>query len=388
MARRLFTAVVALLLVSAPFAMGSIHDIGAAPEGVAAPHATGTPLRDGTGLYPRAIRLSHSGAANGAVMASVVDFDGGGGVGVIYRSNDNGRTFTQVGAVHDQAASGGMCCTTLYELPKQIGSMPAGTLLWGTAIGQNAANRRMTISAWQSQDQGATWSFLSVCKVAGNTGGLWEPEFSVDTEGDLVCHFSDETQQPAHSQLLVEEFSSDGIHWSNEFNTVAPPNGNLRPGMAVVRQLGGGQFFMTYELCGSGDQFDCAAYFRTSADGANWGDPALVGTMIRSGSGQYFAHAPTLATVGNKLLVIGQQFFEGNGAISGGSGRTILVNTQGGGGAWNPIGSPVAVPNPANNYCPNYSSPLLPSADGASVLEIATDYDGGVCKPYYATGPL
>lgn len=32
-----------------------------------------------------------------------------------------------------------------------------------------------------------------------------------------------------------------------------------------------------------------------------------------------------------------------------------------------------------------HSSPMVVSPDGASVLELATDYDGTVCKTYFAT---
>ncbi|MEV5158225.1 RICIN domain-containing protein [Streptomyces sp. NPDC053728] len=38
------------------------------------------------------------------------------------------------------------------------------------------------------------------------------------------------------------------------------------------------------------------------------------------------------------------------------------------------------------NHCQNYSSPLLPSPDGTQVLQIATDWDGTVCRPYFASG--
>jgi hypothetical protein len=48
----------------------------------------------------------------------------------------------------------------------------------------------------------------------------------------------------------------------------------------------------------------------------------------------------------------------------------------------------VTVPSPEVNYCENYSSPLLPSADGRRVLQIATDFDGTVCRAYFATGGL
>ncbi|MFI8194473.1 RICIN domain-containing protein [Streptomyces sp. NPDC085946] len=46
------------------------------------------------------------------------------------------------------------------------------------------------------------------------------------------------------------------------------------------------------------------------------------------------------------------------------------------------------MPNPGVNCCQNYSSPLLPSADGSRVLQIATDWNGTVCRPYFATGGL
>lgn len=354
-------------------------------------NTTGSVLRNATGLYPRVVRLAHSGAANGQLIASVVDFDAAGGVGAIYRSTDDGSTFTQIGAVHDPQTATGLCCTDLYELPKQIGSMPAGTLLWAASVRQNAVNRRMAIDLWSSPDHGVTWSALPPCQTAPNTGGLWEPELSVDAEGDLVCHYSDETDPGAHSQSLEERFSSDGWNWGQVYPSVAPTNADLRPGMATVTQRADDSYYMTYEVCGTGDKYDCAVHFRTSADGGNWGPPTDIGPLIRTEVGQYFTHAPTVAwldngTAAGRLVLVGQQFRESDGAISTTSGRTVLVNTENGGGNWFPINAPVAVPSPPDDPCPNYSSALLPSTDGTRLLEIATDYDGSVCKPYYATG--
>ncbi|WP_020388627.1 hypothetical protein [Kribbella catacumbae] len=90
--------------------------------------ATGQLLRDDTGLYPRAVRLQHSGAANGRVLASVVTFVGNAdGIGAIYESTNDGASFAQVGTVADPSASGGkgLCCATLFELPQQVGAMPS-----------------------------------------------------------------------------------------------------------------------------------------------------------------------------------------------------------------------------------------------------------------------
>jgi hypothetical protein len=41
-----------------------------------------------------------------------------------------------------------------------------------------------------------------------------------------------------------------------------------------------------------------------------------------------------------------------------------------------------------NEGCRNFSPTLLASPDNRSLLEIATDFDDGVCKAYYATGSI
>ncbi|WP_406195459.1 exo-alpha-sialidase [Streptomyces sp. NBC_01017] len=360
------------------------------------PLATGTPLRDGTGLYPRAIRLANSGAANGRVLAGVVTFDGNNGIGAIHESTDSGATFRQVGAVADpeSAAGQGLCCSTLFELPRQVGAMPAGTLLWAASAGQDESNRRMALRIWRSNDIGRTWSYLSSCAVAEGTGGLWEPEFSVAADGALVCHYADETDA-AHSQKLGAVRSYDGVNWQGRHNTVASSWSPDRPGMPVVRKLPNGTYFMSYEICNPGGQYQCVVHYRTSADGWNWGDPAHLGIRPETADGRYFRAAPTIAwapTPGGgsngRILLIGQRLLNRDGTPAAGSGRTILTNTRNGSGAWATMPSAVTVPNPEVNYCQNYSSPLLPSADGSRVLQIATDFEGTVCRAYFASGDI
>lgn len=135
--------------------------------------ATGTPLRNDTGLYPRAVRLAHNGDANGRVLASVVAFRGGDGIAPIHESTDGGATFTEVGAVADPEAAGGqgLCCGTLYELPSQVGDLRAGTLLWSASVGQDEPDRRMALRVFRSDDVGRTWSYLSTIATAANDRG-------------------------------------------------------------------------------------------------------------------------------------------------------------------------------------------------------------------------
>jgi hypothetical protein len=143
---------------------------------------------------------------------------------------------------------------------------------------------------------------------------------------------------------------------------------------------------MSYEVCGLGGQYDCAAYTRQSTDGWNWGSPADLGVRAETADGKYFTHAPTIALAPNgSLLLVGQIFQNADGSVAAGNGRTILTNRN---GDWSELPAPVAVNNPYNNYCPNYSSPMVVSPDGANVLELATDYDGTVCKTYFATQSL
>ena len=352
------------------------------------------PLQKEPGFYPRAIRLQHSGDANGRILTSNVAFRGKDGVGVIRESSDNGKTFREVGSVADpKGADGkGLCCSTLYELPKRIGDMPAGTLLWADSPGQSEKPRTMSIRVFQSTDHGRTWSHLSVAATAGNEGGLWEPEFSIDAQGDLVCHYSDETD-PKHSQKLMAVRTSDGKNWNGRHATVESSQEPDRPGMAVVRKLPDGTYVMVYEICTPGGKYACVVHTRTSEDGWEWGEPSDLGTRPETADGHYFAHTPTLAWApesGNpqgKLMLIGQVTRDRDGKPNPGGERTFWTNSKGGEGAWQSKRAPVKVNSGKEDSCANYSSALLPAADGKSVLEIATDNVDGACKLFYAQGP-
>lgn len=358
--------------------------------------ATGTPLRAGVGLYPRVIRLQHSGAANGRILAGVVTFAGSSGQGAVYESSDDGATFRQVGTVAPPAAANGLglCCASMLELPQQVGDLPAGTLLWTASAGAEASDRRMSLPVWRSADTGRTWTYLSSCAVAPNTGGLWEPELSIDAAGRLACYFSDETGQPAHSQVIRRVVSVDGRTWSAPASVVAGTSGALRPGMPTVRRLPGGNYVMVYEICSTDGSYGCAAYLRTSADGAQWGAPGDLGIKITTVDGRYVAHAPTVSwlddgTANGRLLVVGQLLFRADGTLAPGNGRTVLVNTENGVGGWYEVPAPVSVPDAYANYCPNYSSALLPTRDAQRVLEIATAYAAdGTCTAYVGIGSV
>jgi hypothetical protein len=380
---RMYRACLAAALIAChghPAAIGGGAD---APAGVAAdatidaaPIATAPQLLlDGTALYPRAIRI-----ASGAILVSVVTPPRG----TILKSVDDGVTFAVLGHIEDPVFASGLCCASIFERPDH-------TLVWAASVGGDTPNAPMQIIAWQSSD-GAAWTRLATIATGGVTrshAGLWEPELEVAADGALVCHYSDETD-PAHSQKLVETRSTDGgVHWSAPVPTVALAAFGARPGMANVRRLANGTYAMSYEVCGTDG---CTAHLRTSSDGWGWGDPADAGLRPVTVDGMHFAHAPTLAwnpTPGNgRLYLVGQMVYDGAGHVAPENGRVVLANTEGGYQRWFEIAAPVPIAAPYDNFCPNYSSPLLPLDGGAFALEVATQWDGNVCRAYAARGPL
>jgi hypothetical protein len=372
----------------------------APPPGV----SRGTLLNDNLALYPRAVRLAAQAdsARNGQLIASVTTSVGGVLQAGIWRSSDNGASFTALGAVADAEFAKGLCCGTLFELPQAVGALPAGTLLYAASVGADLSGTVMENRIHRSDDGGATWRFLSVCgrgrvaRVGGRNNGIWEPEFSMAATGELVCHYADETV-PGKSQVLAYVKSSDGITWSAPQLTVAGDNANQRPGMPVVRKLPGGKYFMVFENC-FGGPLDCSVRAKLSDDGLNWGAANDLGRRLETASGQFFRHAPTVAWApvagqpNGMLMVIGQILFDGSGAVdAAGNGKTMLINTNAdGSGAWRVVATPIALANPplVTHFCPNYSSPLLPLPNGTLVM-MQSDYgSNGDCRVRFGSGAL
>lgn len=347
-------------------------------------------LYDGLATYPRVVRLAHSGPANGRVIASVNSSLGGDGVGVIFESLDGGGSFRRLSVIAepDGVLGRGQCCGTLFELPRTLGALPAGTLLWANTTGWEATPGRRQVKQrlWRSLDHGRTWGFLSDMAVSPNSFNAWEPELSMAADGQLVVHWADESDKPDHDQKIVQARSSDGVHWSEPQDTVASPDFFVRPGMPGVRRLPDGSFFMVYEVCNL-DEPLCSIYWRTSPDGWDYGDPTQLGTGVRTADGKYPRHTPTIdVTQDGTILLVSEMLVDDDGSHASNNGAAILTNSQQGAGAWGEIAAPVRNPGVNNEGCRNFSPSIVVLDD--SVLEVATDYDRGVCKAYYAAGPI
>lgn len=355
--------------------------------------ATGTLLWEGMGSYPRVIRTTYGTPADrGHILAAITSQDKQGRYAPIFESMDEGKSFTKVGEVRDPEGAKGMCCGTLYELPQRVGRLRAGTLLWAASYrAGDGPTRRMGIRIWQSTDLGRSWQFLSEPVRSHNHDGVWEPEFNVDADGKLWMHYADETEAPRFSQVLNRVSSGDGVNWSSKVRTMAIPPDGVRPGMPMVRRLPDGRYYFGYEICNYGLRY-CDPYFKISNDGKNFGETDAPGTQVGTAEGNHFQHAQTVTLFpggpkDTRILMVGQIYVDRFSKKLPENGRMLLANDNLGSGDWYEVPAPVQVNDPYNNWCPNYSSTLLPVDNGDGVLQLAADYTDGVCKTYFGTGP-
>ncbi|MBB3662222.1 hypothetical protein FB384_001126 [Prauserella sediminis] len=353
-------------------------------------------LHDGYGSYPRLIRTQHGHADhNGRILATVTSSDEAGYYAPVYESTDEGRNFRQVGEVRDPEGryGSGMCCGTLYELPRTIGRYPKGTLLWAASYRQKAPRdtRRIGIRIWASTDTGRSWDFAGEPVTSYGPPGVWEPEFDVDDSGTLQMHYADERGEREFDQFLTRRSTDDLVDWSRPTRTLTISPWEVRPGMPIVRALPDGRHYFSYEICNFGERF-CDPYFKISEDGEDFGLPTDPGTQVATPEGRHFRHSPTISLFpggpnGTRVLLIGQIYADADGTPNAGNGKTILANDDPGSGEWYEVPAPVEVADPVDDPCPNYSPSLLPVDGGDAVLQATADRADDGCRVFFGTGP-
>ncbi|MFF0160680.1 RICIN domain-containing protein [Streptomyces sp. NPDC005263] len=308
-------------------------------------------------FYPRALRLEHNGSANGTMLATFEQYTSGTPVFPIYRSTDNGNSWTKISDVVDTQNGWGMRWEPqLFELPTAMGDFPAGTIL---AAGDSVPGDRSAskIDLYASTDRGQTWSFVTNIATGGpafSTNGytpVWEP-FFLSNGNRLIVYYSDQ-RDTAHGQKIVHQVSTGLRTWGPVVDDVAMPNYPDRPGMPVVTRLPNGTYVMTHEYCGA-PEGGCSVYYHLSSDPEAFA--SAPGRVLRATDGTIPSGAPYvtwLPTGGpNGTLV-----------VSGESQDDLFVNTDNGAAdAWTRIRS---------NVAGGYSRGLLPLSDGHSLLVLS-----------------
>ncbi|MBQ7355343.1 MAG: exo-alpha-sialidase [Clostridia bacterium] len=322
--------------------------------------------------YPRIVRLQHSGVHNGILLSTAESLHVE--AYLIHRSDDDGRTWRQVGEVTSHIPEWiANWQPMLYELPCTVGDMPAGTLLLAGCV-RNRPTSETAMCIYRSNDLGASWTLLSTVAEGGGfsqTGGLskglWEPFLLCDEQGMLWCFYSDELDAERHSQMLVCRSSTDGIHWSETRRIVACADPHLRPGMITVTRMGDGRYFLAYEMVGIRNN---PVYGKTTADLSDWGDPADPGARVETPEGKGVGSTPYCCWLpaggdGGTLIVTGKNH---SGTGESKTGTDWLVSHDFG-KTWTAVDNPLPyTPNGLFRYA--YSPGLFAAEDGKTLYYV------------------
>ncbi|MFH8655191.1 RICIN domain-containing protein [Streptomyces afghaniensis] len=313
-------------------------------------------------LYPRVLRLQHNGSANGTLLSTFEQYTSGKPVFPIYRSTDNGNSWSKLSDVADTQNGWGMRWQPeLFELPTAIGDFPAGTIL---AAGDSVPSDRSAtkIDLYASTDRGQTWSFVTNIATGGaafDTNGntpVWEPFFLV-SGGKLIVYYSDQ-RDPDHGQKIVHQVSTDGRTWGPVVDDVAMPTASYRPGMPTVAKLPNGKYVMSYEY-GGAPEGNFSVYYKISSDPEAFG--SVTGIPLRTTDGVVPQSAPYMTWLptggANGTLV-----------VSANSAEDLFINTQNGAAnTWTRINA---------NLTGGYSRGMTSLPDGHSLLILSAGRGG------------
>lgn len=339
--------------------------------------------------YARILCLKHNGSYNGYLFATADQHSwvNGQQVWPIYRSTDNGSSWTHITDVTDTVfGTTRKAQPILFELPQAVGNLAAGTLLLaGNLVPQDQSSSRIVV--YKSTDRGSTWTYLSTVDTGGpfvydrsptsTTTTIWEPFLYIDSSGRLVCAFSDERQKGnGVLQALSLRYSSDGINWSSLVNITAINNLNDRPGMFTVTKLPNGKYLAAYEVVNkpSYNQNSSVVYCKFSDDGVTWNASDL-GTYVTANSGLHLGSSPYIKWVNaggpNGMVILGSKWaVNSNGDIQDG-GQNFFVNYNLGQGNWETLPQPLSWNGTDITYLDAFSQCIESNVDDTVIYEAA-----------------
>ncbi|KAK1962798.1 family 93 glycoside hydrolase [Colletotrichum sublineola] len=303
-------------------------------------------------LYARAVQLSSGDLLatweNYSPEPPIVYFP-------IFRSQDGGATWTEIGRVQDTVNGWGLRYQPmLYELPAAFAGLPAGALLLvGNSIPTDLSLTKLDVYA--STDGGVTWTFQSAIASGGEarpTNGLtpvWEPFLMLHND-KLIAYYADQ-RDPKFGQKLAHATTTDLKTWSPVINDVADTTSyEARPGMPVITKLPNNDFLFAFEVCGTDG---CRVHYRVTADPENILAAADVALVSDKGTRPVSSPFVVWTPVGGA---------NGTIVLSGGSQSNIFVNRAlGDPSAW--VEFPVPQPNA-------YSRSLAVLGDGSQIAII------------------
>ena len=324
-------------------------------------------------MYPRCIVLNHNEEKPGALLATFECYTDQVPVFPIYESLDDGASWHLLSQIEDKERGFGCRYQPhLFELPCQVGNLPAGTILCAGNIIPGDMSQTI-LHLYNSQDGGKTWTFMSEIDAGGlawvdpekedNQRPIWEPFLELTEKGELIVFYSDERFKDTEkwNQMLAHRVSPDGGYtWGPEVVDIAYADGNLRPGMPIVTRMNDGRYVMVYEMV---NQDGIPVYFRISDTIEDWGEKDFMGNPIRCADGSFITGTPY-------VLWIPQGGEKGTLLASGRGFGHILANSNGGKGFWKKMPRLVSIDNTCGFT--GYSQCLVALHGGTQILNLCS----------------
>lgn len=221
----------------------------------------------------------------------------------ILRSDDGGRTWSEIASVADAAhGAGNRYQPMIYELPDDVAHLRRGDLLLaGNAIPADGSFTSLVL--YSSRDSGFTWQLESVIDHGGpaqydpgseaTTSAVWEPDLHL-VDGRLYCYLADERRKSDGMLQVISRRSSDDLRtWSDTELICGVPDRRNRPGMFVgTEPLPDGGRLAVIEVVGPPD---VPVHLLSSPDGVSWGDPAALGRRLVAEDGVAPSGTPNIA---------------------------------------------------------------------------------------------
>ncbi|KAI0835789.1 glycoside hydrolase family 93 protein [Hypoxylon sp. FL0890] len=231
------------------------------------------------GTYPRLARLLDGGI----LSVTTVYNSGNERVLTVFRSDDNGGTFNEIGTI--ARSTGDLDNGFLLQLP-------SGTVLAAFRNHDLNANRVATYYRITAAEQAAD---------ASGFNGLWEPFMRIGNDGAIQLTYSGELSQTNQETFRVLS-RDEGKTWTTPTNLHLHGDQQLRDGMQGIvstkdAATGQSALVMVFEI---NDNTHVYLGTMTSYDDGNtWGNR---NTIYRPS--QHNAGAPQIASLGNNLAVV------------------------------------------------------------------------------------
>lgn len=327
-------------------------------------------------LYTRLLPTDPEGPHRGAIFATYEhyrDTTSFGPAFPIWRSDDGGREWSQIGAVADTGLEvGNRYQPVLYELPRDFAGLAAGTLLLaGNAIPSDFSSTNIVV--YSSVDGGRTWEFRSVVDDGGpavydpspysTTTAVWEPFLDL-VDDVLVCHYADERRKNEGAlQALVHRSTRDLQTWSDLTVDFATADRYQRPGMFVgTGRMPDGIYRGVFEIVGP---TEVPVHLACSTNGFDWGESESLGVLLVAEDGTTLSGTPNIRwhDDGDRVVIIatGRVSLDKEGRV----GNRALVNFDCGQGTWQSFELPTSAERSLDQDSSGYSQSVVwaPSLD-------------------------